>query len=525
MKLRTRNRIFKALCITVSAGMLAACGSTSTPESSASDNEQASTVQSGESAATAGSIDFDEAPYELNVCYPVTGEAQPDLALIEERLNEIALAEINATVELEPISLSSMANAYALKASSQEKMDLLCMLPGYRYMSTFANSNLIAPLGDELETWGQDIIDVMGDQLQAGVFQGEQYCIPENNLYKKKGNGFYFLTDMAEKYGIDIASMQDYDDVEAALQIIKENEPEVIPLMPESVSAPITTAMQNVDMAGTGYIYITEEDGKLVAKCYIESDEYMENAIRVHDWYEKGYISRDVTTTQDNGTDLQNAGKCFAISSTSVIASMGQMIPIETDAVMFESGKPILYTQNDQLVMWGIAASCKRPDKAMQFLNLCFSSAEVTNLMKWGVEGVHYEMQDDGSMLLTNTAGWRNPWTLFGDEAKLNIRTDVIEAFGIDGMTTEDYRNTVNEWNESIPISASYGFTFDNTNVKTEVSACDNVMSQYTMAVGNGTVDPTTEIPKCIQELYDAGLQTILDEMQSQLDAWQSAQA
>ena len=109
MKLRTRNRIFKALCITVSAGMLAACGSTSTPESSASDNEQASTVQSGESAAAAGSIDFDEAPYELNVCYPVTGEAQPDLALIEERLNEIALAEINATVELEPISLSSMA--------------------------------------------------------------------------------------------------------------------------------------------------------------------------------------------------------------------------------------------------------------------------------------------------------------------------------------------------------------------------------------------------------------------------------
>ena len=272
MKSQMRNRIARTLCVALSLGLLAGCGAAPS-ESTGSLPQDSGTSSSQSSSVAMGTINFDEEPYTLNVCYPVTGEAQPDLAMVEERLNQITLEEINANVKLEPISLSSMANTYALKASGQEKMDLLCMLPGYRYMSTFANSNLIAPLGDELQTWGQDIISVMGDQLQAGVFQDEQYCVPENNLYKKKGNGFYFATDLAEQYGIDIDSIKTFDDVEAALQVIKENEPEIIPLMPESVSAPITTSMQNVDMAGTSYIYIVEEEGKLDAKCYIESDE------------------------------------------------------------------------------------------------------------------------------------------------------------------------------------------------------------------------------------------------------------
>ena len=41
--------------------------------------------------------------------------------------------------------------------------------------------------------------------------------------------------------------------------------------------------------------------------------------------------------------------------------------------------------------------------------------------------------------------------------------------------------------------------------------------------IGSGAVDPETEIAKFNKELYDAGLQTIIDAKQAQFDAWLAA--
>jgi len=64
------------------------------------------------------------------------------------------------------------------------------------------------------------------------------------------------------------------------------------------------------------------------------------------------------------------------------------------------------------------------------------------------------------------------------------------------------------------------GFTFDNSNVKTEYTAVTNVIEQYMYGLVCGSVDPTTEIPIFLQRLDEAGLGTIIAEKQTQLDAW-----
>ena len=34
----------------------------------------------------------------------------------------------------------------------------------------------------------------------------------------------------------------------------------------------------------------------------------------------------------------------------------------------------------------------------MKFINELYTNADIINLLDWGVEGVHYEVQDDGTV-------------------------------------------------------------------------------------------------------------------------------
>ena len=68
------------------------------------------------------------------------------------------------------------------------------------------------------------------------------------------------------------------------------------------------------------------------------------------------------------------------------------------------------------------------------------------------------------------------------------------------------------------------GFVFDDTNVVNEVTACTNVIQQYAYGLEVGAVDVDTVLPEFQQALKDAGIDTIIAEKQSQLDAWLAEQ-
>ena len=69
-------------------------------------------------------------------------------------------------------------------------------------------------------------------------------------------------------------------------------------------------------------------------------------------------------------------------------------------------------------------------------------------------------------------------------------------------------------------MSRAMGFTWDATNVKTEIAACTNVLNQYRMSLECGMVDPNSILPEFQKALEDAGIDKIIKEKQAQLDAW-----
>lgn len=516
----------KIACLVLST-LLMALAFTACGDKGSSAPSTTSTTTPDDATPAGSAIDFDEDPYTIVVCYPVLSEAQPDLPLIQEAISEITLREINAVVEFEAVSLFSMANIYNLKASGQEKIDLMMLMPGSSYLTLFANNNMIQPIDEYIDTWGADLKAILGDTLQAGSFDGKLYAVPQNKDVAANGYGVSLPVELCKKYDIDIDTIKTLGDLEAAFEIIKANEPDMTIVAPEQSGSNLVTVLQGkLDGLGAKHVMLeTADDGSLTVVAIAGSDSFMEAALVARDWYEKGYVSRDVAATQDSGSQLQWSGKVFATLTPAVGTARGNITNgMQVRHIFLEDiPNPVLRTTSDaQMSIWTIPTRCERPDKVAQFLNLAFAHDDLGNLFRYGIEGTHYEVMADGSVDLINTAGWQNNWYLLGDYSKILMRNDMLVSADV---TLEEFVALEKEWNDTlVQTSPAYGFTFDPSAVSNEIGDCDAVMDEFGSAIGNGTVDPTVEIPKYLDRLEAAGLQTIIDEVQRQLDEWVAQQ-
>lgn len=84
----------------------------------------------------------------------------------------------------------------------------------------------------------------------------------------------------------------------------------------------------------------------------------------------------------------------------------------------------------------------------------------------------------------------------------------------------KDLGKKMTEFNKSARKSIAMGFTFDNTSVVNEVTACTNVLKQYAYGLEVGAVDIEKVLPEFQKALKDAGIEKIIAEKQKQLDEW-----
>ncbi|WP_222860724.1 ABC transporter substrate-binding protein [Paenibacillus antibioticophila] len=467
--------------------------------------------------ATSGEIDFNEEPYTIKVNYAVLGQEQPDLPKIEAKLNELTLKKINAKVDLEGVSLYNMANVYSLKSSSREKMDLMLMMPGDTYLSKFANNKMIRPIDKELAEWGPALQKTVGYMLPVGQFKGEQYAIPQK--FATLTNGFNMNKAILDKYKIEISNnIKTLDEMDLIFAKVHKNEPNMTILAPEVVSSSIAGILMKFDGLGNLYGGLMNGEGTKITNLF-EEEEFVNTVKKVREWFEKGYISKDVSTSQEDGGTLLDNGKVFATAAGSVNFIYGGSIPIAKKSVALHA--PVRFTSNSQLFLWAVASSSERPDKAVQLLNLFNSDEEVATLLQYGIEGVHYEMKANGTVDTSKNSNYQNYWLMFGDRDIKPLGASEVDA---SGFTPEEYRAKESEWEKSIRASEGYGFFFDYSPVKTEVAALDAVVNQYYKVIGNGSVNPDELLKKFNDTLYDAGLQKVMDEKQRQFDEWRTAQ-
>lgn len=444
--------------------------------------------------------------------------AAPDLPLIEEELNKITEKEIGVHVNILGINAGDYMTQMNLMMSGSEDLDIVLTFTGI-FQSWVAMGGLI-PIDDYLQANGQGIIDTLGEQyLEAGKINGKQYGITTNREFASAG-GFGFRKDILDKYGITLKERSTYEEVEEILAKVHENEPDLICLTSNVVGAQWfqIVGSGSVDNLGDNFgVLMDMTDEELKVENLYTSDVYKDFIYRMRDWYNKGYIQSDISTSTEVGATLMKSGRAFG-ETVSSKPGLETQLRNETgyEMVVTTLSDPYSCTRHVALMQYAIAKNSKNPAKAIELLNLLFTNPEASRLVVWGIKDRHYVEAEDGHLTYPEGVDATNSgYHLVQGYAFPNqFIAGVWEGDPI------DIWESMADFNNSAKVSKAMGFTFDSSKVKTEYAACTAVLEQYAVGIESGHIDPDAKYEEFVKALEDAGIDKIIEEKQNQLNDW-----
>jgi putative aldouronate transport system substrate-binding protein len=326
--------------------------------------------------------------------------------------------------------------------------------------------------------------------------------------------GIIYRQDIVDELGIsdqvaEVKTLEDWGDI---LAIVKEAKPDMTPFVTNSGNTTNNFQYGTWDDLGNNYGVLMDGGSGTEVVDLFETDEYASLCNIMHDWYQKGYSSKDIQTQTDSFTTLtQNDAAFSTLGQTDFNTAYYQSTTCRKDMGIIMLGNPVARTYNN--VTYTVMSNTKHAEACMKFLNLWFSNEEVGNLISYGIEGEHYQLNENGvGTYLDGQDSSSCTYHLGSGISNTNrIRWE---------SENPDYAQLLIDSNNNAQKSSALGFSFDTTNVTNEITQLDNVCSKYQIGLESGALDPETTIPVFVEELKAAGLDTVIAEKQQQLDAF-----
>ncbi|GAA3409956.1 ABC transporter substrate-binding protein [Paenibacillus hodogayensis] len=475
----------------------------------------------GETSKPSNSAKPDLKPVELTMVFPVSTE-QKDLKAVQDKINKITQEKINATVKLVQITKGAWAQQTTLMLSGNEKMDLIVSGRG-TYEQQVAKGHYLA-IDDYLDKYGQGAKKAVEDQspvyLNATKINGKTYGITSIRDLAADF-GVTMRKDLVDKYKIDTKAIKALDDLDAVYKTIKENEPDVVPVIKYANSVlgnPFYGGF--MDPLGDAYGVLPGHDNGLKVVNWIETPEYAKMLDTTRRWYLAGYIAKDAATNTEIWQNLFKSGKAFStFHHMSPFSEKQNSLSLGVELVQVPLLPAVASNVNITAYMWSIPRNAQDPERSMMLLNLMYTDKELINLLDWGIEGQHYVKKSDNvidfapGVNASNSGYYPYQNWLFGN---------MFHSYLFNGEEP-DRNKTLAEFNKNAKKSKALGFSYNPEPVKTEIAALVNVTNQYTLALETGTVDPAKVLPEYIKQVRAAGIDKVIAEKQKQLDAWVAA--
>ncbi|CAM3530463.1 MULTISPECIES: ABC transporter substrate-binding protein [Paenibacillus] len=464
----------------------------------------------GKKEGSAGSTEGTaEKPVEL-IWYTI-GTPQKDVDKVEAEINKYTAEKIGVTIDMKMIDFGDYNQKMQVMAASGEPMDILFTSSwAFDYVQN-ARKGAFLELDELLETHGKGIKETIDPAfLEGSKVDGHNYAIPANKELPAQ-EAWRFNKTLLDKYNLDISNVRSMESLEPLLKTIKENEPNVVPLAISKDFGPLLPfdyIIEKMPMA----VYLDDKEELKVVN-FLEMPETLETLKLMNKYYKAGYISPEAATTTST-QDLMTSGNWFADrAATQPFADNLWSQSYGYPVVSTPAGDATIFNWSVMGSMQAISANSEHPEKAMEFLNLLNTDVYLRNLVDSGIEGVHYKKLSENVMEnLPESKNYDMPTFSLGN---------VMLTY----LNPEDPENKWEEFkkfNESGKPAPLLGFNFDPTKVSTELAAVNNVKEEFWAPLMTGTVNPEEYLPKANEKLKAAGLDKIIAEAQSQIDAWKA---
>ena len=443
-------------------------------------------------------------------------------ATLEEAINQITREKIGAEVTLMPIAIWDYSSTVSRGLQGGDKIDVFQTLGDF---NVAVSTDMALDITDMMDTCAAGAKEIVGqDWLDACTFKGRLYGIPTMKPIALTPMVIY-RKDIAEELGLDFSKVNSPADLTDYLRQVKAAHPEMTPV------AAVNTGNIGLQLTVPNTDYLT--DDYYTPKGVIMNDElkvvdfYSTEAFRdvcnlARTWYLEGLVMKDAATTASTAAELFASGNyfCYVASysypeedTAASLAAQSGNYPVGAKII----GSAFLDTTAINALTWCVASTSKVPEAALKFLNLTFSNSDVVNTLIYGIEGRDYVKKDDGTV--NYPEGFDSTTVPYTAQLSCGTLGNFFLMYPMEGTNPDSLAWELDQ-NKNAKTSAALGFTYDNSRVKTAYTAVTNVIEQYLPALVCGSVDPEVDIPEFVQRLQDAGLQTIIDSKQEQLDAW-----
>jgi putative aldouronate transport system substrate-binding protein len=167
-----------------------------------------------------------------------------------------------------------------------------------------------------------------------------------------------------------------------------------------------------------------------------------------------------------------------------------------------------------------VCSVSKHPVEAVKFIEEMNKNVDLVNLLEYGIEGKHWVWVDKANKVIgypegvdANNVGYVIAGHgSFGDKRLVYLTTP--EDIGVLDKDAADAAQAI--------VSPILGFVPDLSPIQNEMAQLASAAKQYCDPVDKGLVDVEPGLAECQNQLKAAGIDTIVAELQKQIDAWKA---
>jgi putative aldouronate transport system substrate-binding protein len=497
----SRRNFLKLAGATLATGLLAACA------------PAAPQTQQG-AAGTAGTPEL--------VYFYGTRANFNDVPVVQEAVGKLLLEKIGATLQLNPIDWSAFSDKMQLKNAAGEPYDLA-------FTSTWANdyydnvkNGVLLDLTELLQSQSPTLWqDVNPGAWDSARIQGKIYAAINQQTWTANF-GPRCPTQYAVKYGLDWSKVNKLEDMEPYWEAVKAGEPpDVIAIgNSDTGSGSIWGVYYGAGaIGGSPFGLVDLNDPNPQAMAEWDFQPWVDTMQMVRRWNEAGYYGQEPWPDADFAAKERGAkyASHFHNNKPGIEAEMKSITGYDWTAKILAKN----YLENGPAAtMTGVNKQTANAEVCAKYFEVVNTDKAVYNLLCYGIEDQHWVWVDKEKEVIGLPEG------VTAESSPYNPNSDWMFGNQFNAYYTDPSK--VGAWeatrklNEDATPSPIVGFVFDQTPVKTELAQIQAISEEYqTLAIG--FLDLDEALPEYTQRAKDAGADTVIMEINKQLEAWRAA--
>ncbi|WP_098748362.1 ABC transporter substrate-binding protein [Paenibacillus sp. EZ-K15] len=474
---------------------LAACGGSKSPATT--DGSKATTDTPKDNTETSKDI-------PTLTWWTIGGQVPNNFSKAVDAMNAYTAEKIGVKVDIKVASWGEWDTKMNTIVNTGEPFDIMFTNSG-KYSKQVA-MGAFADITDLVQSETPDLYKLIPEKVWEGTkIGGKYYSVP---TYKDSALTQYWVFDdkYVQKYSIDMNNIKTLQDLDKPLHDMKAGEGKSFYPLPMTQGEGLNGFFNEYDDLTLGFppIGVKADDAARTVVSVLEQPDVMANLKLLHQWYQDGIINPDAPTKTEN-----DKGRPFFAAQAFPGAEVSWQI---NDAVekynMVQHYGPIYTTSTIQGSLNAISANSKYQKEALKYLELVNTDPKLRNMLAFGEIGVDYNNVDGEKVIERTSDTW--PLAAYTQGTFFNL--------AVTKGAPEDQWEQVKKLNDAATSSTILGFALDITDLQTEVANCQAVWDKYKYELITGASDPEKMVPKITAELKSAGMDTIMQAAQEQIN-------